>query len=73
MIIILFVVIAVGLLLYVLNTEKLLGLNFWEVYQNLANPSVRIVKITPGMRKEEVADRFGDTLGWDEKQKESAH
>ncbi len=38
-------------------------------YENLANPTVRIVKIQEGMRKEEVADLVGDKLGWSEFEK----
>jgi UPF0755 protein len=38
-------------------------------YENLANPSVRIVKLSPGLRKEEVADVVGASLGWNDQQK----
>lgn len=34
-------------------------------YQNLANPSVRIVKVPEGLRKEEIADILAEKLGWD--------
>lgn len=46
-----------------------LNLNLSEAYQNLANPYVRIVRITPGMRREQVADRFAQTLGWTPEEK----
>ncbi len=38
-------------------------------YQNLANPSVRVVRIPEGLRKEEIADVVGNKLGWDESEK----
>lgn len=38
-------------------------------YQNLANPSVRIIKIQEGLRKEQIADIVGDKLGWDESER----
>jgi UPF0755 protein len=45
-------------------------------YENLANPSVRIVRIQEGLRKEEIAKIIGDKLGWNEvqvRQFENAH
>ena len=39
-------------------------------YQNLANPSVRIVKVQEGMRKEEIANIMVDKLNWDQKEKD---
>lgn len=36
----------------------------------LANPSVKYVKVIPGMRKEEIAERIGNQLGWDPYDKE---
>jgi len=42
-----------------------------EFYQNLANPSMRIVKVQEGLRKEEIAKLVGNKLGWDEKEKNS--
>ncbi len=38
-------------------------------YENLANPSIKIVKITPGLRKEEVANIMAQKLGWGETEK----
>ncbi len=38
-------------------------------YENLADPSMRIVKIQEGLRKEQVADVVGNKLGWDTEQK----
>jgi len=38
-------------------------------YQNTASVSVKFVNITPGMRKEQVADAFGNALKWNSKQK----
>ncbi len=39
-------------------------------YQSIASVSGRLVVITPGMRKEEVASMFAKALRWDEKQKQ---
>jgi len=36
----------------------------------LASPSVKYVKILPGMRKEQIAEKIGKELGWDEYDKE---
>lgn len=33
-------------------------------YLDLANPAVKVVRVTEGMRKEEIADAVGDKLGW---------
>ncbi len=38
-------------------------------YENLANPSVRIVRLSDGLRKEEVAHIVGDKLGWNDSQR----
>lgn len=38
-------------------------------YQGLASADGRFVNITPGMRKEQVASAFGNTLAWNTKQK----
>ncbi len=40
-----------------------------EFYQNLANPSVRMIYIQEGWRKEQVAESVGKKLGWDEDEK----
>ncbi len=39
-------------------------------YEDLANPSVRIIKVSEGLRKEEIAQVVGDKLGWDDTEKE---
>lgn len=39
-------------------------------YENLANPSMRIVNIREGLRKEEIGEVLSDKLNWDDKQKE---
>lgn len=36
-------------------------------YENLANPSIRIVKIGEGLRKEQIAKTISDKLNWSEK------
>ncbi|MDE2399662.1 MAG: endolytic transglycosylase MltG [Patescibacteria group bacterium] len=38
-------------------------------YIDLANPSVKIVRVEEGLRKEEIAQVMADKLGWDEKGK----
>ena len=52
---------------YGFSPDLLTKLSF---YINLANPSVRIVRVEEGLRKEEVAEVVADRLGWDEKKKE---
>ena len=51
---------------YGFSWDDLASLSF---YENLANPSVRIIKLNPGMRKEEVADVVASRLGWNDDQK----
>jgi len=66
-------VLSVGLLVggvvtyYKLDPALLAKLSF---YIDLANPSVRIVKINEGLRKEEIADVVANKLGWNEQEKE---
>ncbi len=50
---------------YGFEWKELASLSF---YENMANPSVRIVKIKEGLRKEEIAQLFGDKLGWGTKE-----
>lgn len=40
-----------------------------EFYQNLANPSIRIVRIPEGLRKEEIAEVMANKLNWTEEEK----
>lgn len=40
-------------------------------YTELANPSVKVIRVYEGMRKEEIADRVGDKLGWDQLDREN--
>lgn len=56
------------------GTIKYYGFNWQDFaslafYENLANPSVRIIKIQEGLRKEQIADILGNKLGWDESEK----
>src|ERR1035437_7980038 len=51
---------------YGFTWQDLASLSF---YENLANPSVRIVRVVEGLRKEEVANVVGDKLGWNVSQK----
>src|SRR3989338_6699926 len=61
--------------LFILSFGSFVGMFFYygfdpgllaslSFYANLANPSVRIVKIQEGLRKEEVADVMAGALGW---------
>lgn len=46
---------------------------FWgrvEQYLNFANPHYRFVHIYPGMRREEIIEKYSNILGWDEKDKQ---
>lgn len=52
------------------NNFELSELSNLSFYQNLANPSVRIVQIQEGLRKEEVAAILGKRLEWNEEEKE---
>ncbi len=53
-------------LYYGFEPRELLTLSF---YQNLANPSIKIVRVQEGLRKEEIAEIMADELGWDESEK----
>lgn len=70
--VILFFVLSVGsfaglVYYYGFTWQDLVSLSF---YGNLANPSIRIVKIQEGLRKEQVADIVGKKMGWNETEKE---
>lgn len=52
---------------YDISLSEFASLSF---YENLANPSMRIIKVPEGLRKEEIADVMGNKLSWDEKEKE---
>ncbi len=56
-----------GFMKYGFDTERLRELSF---YVNLANPSMRIVRVPEGLRKEEVANVVAAKLDWSEKEKE---
>lgn len=51
---------------YGFGWQDLSSLSF---YENLANPSVRIVKVQEGLRKEQVVEVVGNKLGWNEIEK----
>lgn len=40
-------------------------------YQDLANPNIKIIKINPGLRKEQIAETVGKKLEWDENEKQN--
>lgn len=52
---------------YGFSINDVLSLSF---YENLANPSVKIVQIREGLRKEEIAEIMAEKLGWDESEKD---
>lgn len=54
--------------IYGFNPSVLGNLSF---YLALADPSVRIVQVPEGLRKEQVADVVGDKLGWDDAEKQA--
>jgi len=67
--------------LFILSFGTLLGMMFyydldWSLltslsfYEDIANPSVKVVKIGAGLRKEEIADYLTKRFAWNEKQKE---
>lgn len=47
------------------------GIDPVQFYSNMANPSMRFVKVTPGMRKEEIATLYAKTLAWNDQNKEA--
>ncbi|MFZ2522498.1 MAG: endolytic transglycosylase MltG [Minisyncoccia bacterium] len=51
---------------YGFDPKVLLSFSF---YENLANPSIKIIKIQEGLRKEELAEILGSKLGWDKFEK----
>ena len=51
---------------YHLDPKLLLTLSF---YENLANPSIRIIRVEEGLRKEEIAEVMANKLGWSESEK----
>jgi UPF0755 protein len=51
---------------YNFDPHVLLSLSF---YENLANPSVRIIRVQEGLRKEQIANLVGDKLDWSEDEK----
>lgn len=58
----------VGFASYFLNSQ---GIDPAEFYANMANPSMKFVKIQPGLRKEEIADIYGKVLAWNDQNKEA--
>lgn len=50
-----------------IDPKDLMSLSF---YESIANPSVKIIQIKEGLRKEEIAEIMADRLGWDESEKE---
>jgi UPF0755 protein len=52
---------------YGIDVSELASLTF---YESLANPSVKIIKIPEGLRKEEIADLVGNKLDWTTEEKD---
>ena len=50
---------------YDISIKDIASLSF---YENLANPSMRIVRIREGLRKEEVADILSQKFGWNKEE-----
>ncbi len=66
--IILIVLVGAGVVFfYRMDPALLARLSF---YVDLANPSVKVVRVQEGLRKEEVANVMAEKLGWDEQEKE---
>ncbi|MFZ2523438.1 MAG: endolytic transglycosylase MltG [Minisyncoccia bacterium] len=66
-----FSVLAAGIVVFVFYY----GFDFIDMftlsfYENLANPSIRIVRVVEGMRKEEIAEIMANKLGWNSFQKD---
>lgn len=64
----------IGVLLLILLVARVSyflfnGASFFETYQNLANPYVRVVHISAGLRKEQIADIYGNALAWNASEK----
>ncbi len=51
---------------YGFDSKLLTSVSF---YENLANPSIRIIRIQEGLRKEQIAEVVGNKLGWDDERK----
>lgn len=57
-----------GMMFYFgLDLSLLTSLSF---YENLANPSVKVIQIREGLRKEEIAEILSEKFNWDESKKE---
>ena len=54
------------MLYYHFDWSELAQLSF---YENLANPSIRIIKVEEGLRKEQIAEIMADRLGWSDTEK----
>ncbi len=56
-------------LVYYYNLDPAL-LTTLSFYEDLANPSIRIIRVEEGLRKEQIAEVMAGKLGWDKKQKD---
>lgn len=45
------------------------GMSTWQMYQELASPSIKYIRIVQGLRKEQIADIFAKNLSWSEEEK----
>lgn len=70
-VIMLLILVGIGLVTIIFrNNFEFSELAKLSFYQNLANPSVRIVRIQEGLRKEEVVNVLIKRLNWDEEERE---
>lgn len=73
MALLLFTFIAFALGLGLVQSAMVSRQAFWsriEQYLNFANPNYRFVHIYPGMRREEIVEKYSNLLDWDEKDKQ---
>ncbi len=65
-----FIIVALGIgLIQAATISKEAFISRVETYLNFANPNYRFVYIYPGMRREEIVDKYSKILNWDEKDK----
>lgn len=72
MIVLLIIIIGIALSLGLIQSAMISKQAFFErleSYINFANPNYRFVYIYPGMRREEIVDKYAKVLAWNEKDK----
>lgn len=63
----LFIFVSATVSYYNIDPRLLASFSF---YENIANPSIKVIKIYEGLRKEEIAEIMAKKLGWDQNEKE---